>query len=122
VELLRVNTFIPNMVIAGGQELPRLKHISELDQQEGYTLGADGDLPSVLRIRHDNASTIIISGSTPTATETPFFTSTPNSTPTATETPSFTFTPNPTHTNTHSPTVTPVPSNYLYLPQVQRSP
>jgi hypothetical protein len=62
VELLRVNTFIPLQVTAGGQALPRLTHISDLDTQQGYTLGADGDLPSVLRIRHDNASTIVISG------------------------------------------------------------
>ena len=61
-ELLRVNTFVPAMVTAGGQILPRLNHISDLNQQEGYTLGADGDLPSVLRIRHDHASVIVISG------------------------------------------------------------
>lgn len=70
-ELLRVNTFFPTWITAGGQVLPRLNHISDLDQQEGYTLGADDDLPSVLRIRHDNASIIVISGSTPTATVTP---------------------------------------------------
>ncbi len=64
-ELLRVNTFIPARVTAGGQILPRLNNISDLDQQEGYTLGAYGDLPSVLRIRHDHASIIIISGNMP---------------------------------------------------------
>jgi hypothetical protein len=67
VELLRVNTFTPLVVTAGGQALPRLAHISDLDLQEGYTLGADSDLPSVLRIRHDNAAEIVISGTIDTS-------------------------------------------------------
>jgi hypothetical protein len=63
-ELLRVNTFVPEVVTAGGQVLPQLSHISDLEQQQGWTLGADGDLPSVLRIRHDSAANILISGET----------------------------------------------------------
>jgi hypothetical protein len=64
-ELLRVNTFVPVSVTADGVPLPRLNSVSELDQQEGYTLGASGDLPSVLRIRHDHARTIVITDSVP---------------------------------------------------------
>jgi hypothetical protein len=61
-ELLRINTFTPSTVIAGGLPLPHLNHITDLDTQQGFTLGADSDLPSVLRIRHDFAPDIIING------------------------------------------------------------
>jgi hypothetical protein len=64
-ELMRINTFQPVRVTADGEALPRLDSISDLDQMEGYTLGAPGDLPSVLRIRHDQARQIIISGFPP---------------------------------------------------------
>ena len=64
-ELMRINTFQPVRVTADGVALPRLDSISDLEQMEGYTLGAPGDLPSVLRIRHDHARQIIISGFPP---------------------------------------------------------
>jgi hypothetical protein len=101
-ELLRVNTFVPVSVTADGVPLPRLNSVSELDQQEGYTLGASGDLPSVLRIRHDHARTIVISDNMPIPTSTPTPTATNTPTPTATNT----LTPTPTSTPSPTPTKT----------------
>lgn len=62
-ELLKITTFIPLAVMADGVKLPRLSSLAELDSTEGYTLSAPGDLPGVLRVRHDNATSIVITGS-----------------------------------------------------------
>lgn len=61
-EKLKISTFTPLQVTANGMPLQRLSSIAALESQEGYTLGAPGDLPTVMRIRHDNATTIVITG------------------------------------------------------------
>jgi hypothetical protein len=49
-------------VTAGGVALPRLDNVSQLDSEQGYTFGATGDASGVLRLRHDNAPDISITG------------------------------------------------------------
>jgi hypothetical protein len=63
-ELLRVNAFTPTLVTADGAPLPRLYSLADLSQKQGYTLGAPGDLASVLRIRHDHGKAIVVSNTT----------------------------------------------------------
>lgn len=67
-ELLKITTFIPLAVTADGVALPRLSSTAQLETQEGYTLNAPGDLPGVLRIRHDDATSIAITGLPPVLT------------------------------------------------------
>jgi hypothetical protein len=129
-ELLRINTFVPAVVTAGNVILPRLYNISDLELQEGYTLGAPGDLPSVVRIRHDHASSVIISGTIlPTNTPTPpeivtsTMTSTPIDTPTPTETPTSSPTCTQTQTATRTPTATHTPTGiWTHLPTNTNTP
>jgi hypothetical protein len=59
-EVLRV-TFAPSSVTAGGVALARLGTVSDLAAQQGYTFQAAGDASGVLRIRHDDSSSIVIS-------------------------------------------------------------
>lgn len=71
-EKLKITTFSPLSVTANGIPLPRLYSLAALDNQEGYTLGLPGDLPTVMRVRHDLGTTIVITGdSTPVPTPTP---------------------------------------------------
>mgnify|MGYP001283899295 CR=1 FL=1 len=71
-EKLKITTFSPLSVTANGIPLPRLYSLAALNTQQGYTLGLPGDLPTVMRIRHDLGTTIVITGdSTPTPTPTP---------------------------------------------------
>ncbi len=71
-EKLKITTFSPLSVTANGIPLPRLFSLAALNTQPGYTLGLPGDLPTVMRIRHDLGTTIVITGdSTPTPTPTP---------------------------------------------------
>jgi hypothetical protein len=42
--------------------LPRLSHKADLDVQQGYAFEADGDAAGVLRIRHDAARDVVVSG------------------------------------------------------------
>lgn len=60
-ELLRI-AFTPTRVTAGGKRLIRLESTADLSRQEGYTFNAPGDVPGVLRIRHDDTGDIAISG------------------------------------------------------------
>ncbi len=64
-EKLKITTFAPLSVSADGAPLRRLYSLADLETQEGYTLGAPGDLPGVMRIHHENATTIVISGVPP---------------------------------------------------------
>lgn len=59
-ELLRVNTFTPTAVSAGGSALTQRPEISDLDSMSGYTFGAPGDLPSVLRIHHTSSASVLV--------------------------------------------------------------
>jgi hypothetical protein len=62
-ELLKVTTFKPARVTLGGKELPRLASREELaaaTSNGGYTLGAPGDLPTVLRVRRLRAGEVAI--------------------------------------------------------------
>lgn len=63
-ELLRI-AFKPAGIRAGAVALPRLTRRSDLDHSEGYTFEAPGDVPGVLRIRHDRSSLVEISGKNP---------------------------------------------------------
>ena len=56
-ELLRIS-FQPGKVTAGGVELRRLSGLQELRAREGYTYNAPGDIPGVLRIRHDRSGKV----------------------------------------------------------------
>ncbi|MFB3922476.1 MAG: Ig-like domain-containing protein [Terriglobia bacterium] len=60
-ELLRL-AFEPTTVTAGGKRLIHVKEVADLDRQEGFTFNAPGDVPNVLRIRHDGSGTIEITG------------------------------------------------------------
>ncbi|MBZ5544291.1 MAG: hypothetical protein LAO07_11525, partial [Acidobacteriia bacterium] len=60
-ELLRV-AFTPTAVTAGGKRLVRVNEATDLDYQEGYTFNEPGDVPGVLRIRHDESGDIEIRG------------------------------------------------------------
>ncbi len=60
-ELLRV-AFAPTQVRAGGTRLVRVEAVADLDRQEGYTFNAPGDVPGVLRIRHDSSGEVTITG------------------------------------------------------------
>lgn len=60
-ELLRV-AFTPTRVTAGGKRLIRLESVADLSRQEGYTFNTPGDVPRVLRIRHDAAGDVEITG------------------------------------------------------------
>ncbi len=60
-ELLRVN-FTPTAVLAGGKRLLRFKDAADLERQEGYTFEPSGDVPGVLRIRHDFAAHVVVTG------------------------------------------------------------
>ncbi len=63
-ELLRL-AFKPSQIRAGAVTLPRLTRRSDLDHSEGFTFEAPGDVPGVLRIRHDRSGLIQISGKKP---------------------------------------------------------
>ena len=54
--------FTPTAIAAGGKRLIQLKEVADLDRQEGYTFNAPGDVPGVLRIRHDESGNIEIRG------------------------------------------------------------
>ncbi|MBZ5562465.1 MAG: hypothetical protein LAP13_08585 [Acidobacteriia bacterium] len=56
-ELLRV-AFEPTRITAGGARLVRLGAVADLNRQEGYTSDAPGDVPGVLRIRHDSSGEV----------------------------------------------------------------
>lgn len=102
-EKLKITTFTPLVVTAGGVVLPKLNSIAALETQQGYTYGAPGDLPTVMRIRHDNATTIVITGD-PSITPTP---PTPSSTP-----------PTPSVTPpTPSPTAPPG-NHFIFIPSI----
>jgi hypothetical protein len=60
-ELLRI-AFTPTRVTAGGKRLIRLESAADLNRQEGYTFNAPGDVPGVLRIRHDAAGNVEVTG------------------------------------------------------------
>jgi hypothetical protein len=60
-ETLRVS-FSVTGVSAGGVALARLAGTSDLRASQGYTFGASGDAPGVLRIRHKNSGSIVVSG------------------------------------------------------------
>ena len=60
-ELLRV-AFTPREVAAGQSKLKRLDNVPDLAREEGYTFNAPGDVPGVLRIRHDRAGNVTITG------------------------------------------------------------
>ncbi|GAP14290.1 hypothetical protein LARV_02056 [Longilinea arvoryzae] len=64
-EKLKITSFMPLSVTANGVPLQRLNSISDLETQTGFTLGAPGDLPTVMRIHHENATSIVISGVPP---------------------------------------------------------
>jgi hypothetical protein len=59
-EKLRMG-FEPSAVTAGGVVLERLPRVSDLDHRQGYTFEAPGDVPGVLRVRHDDAANVVIS-------------------------------------------------------------
>lgn len=60
-EMLRV-AFAPTQVTAGGTKLQRLEAVADLNRQEGYTFNAPGDVPGVLRIRHNSSGELVVSG------------------------------------------------------------
>lgn len=70
-EKLKITTFLTLSVTADGIPLPRLPSIAALETQQGYTLGAPGDLPGVMRIRHDQATAIVVAGMEPGKTYLP---------------------------------------------------
>ena len=106
VETLKIS-FIPQLVYAGGVELPQRTDLNS----EGWVYDSQG---GVLKIRHDNANSILVSQvevvptPTPSPTDTPTPTPTETPTPTPTETPALT--PTPTATPTPVPTSTPIPT------------
>jgi hypothetical protein len=61
-ELLRIGTFEPTEVSAGGQKLERLAWREDLASRDGFTVGASGDLPSVVRVRHSRSGEVKIAG------------------------------------------------------------
>jgi hypothetical protein len=60
-ELLRLG-FEPLQVTAGGVALPRFSDPSLIDEVEGYTFEAGGDVRGVLRVRHDRSANVSIVG------------------------------------------------------------
>lgn len=61
-ELLRIGTFDVATVVAGNRPLPRLSTIDELGRKEGFTWNLPGEVPGVLRVRHDRSGVVVASG------------------------------------------------------------
>jgi hypothetical protein len=60
-ELLRVVTFTPGKVTAGGIPLPTFRSRGDLERaSDGFTYGAAGDLPTVIRIRHSRSNEVTV--------------------------------------------------------------
>jgi hypothetical protein len=59
VELLRL-AFEPGSVVCSGKALPRLANKADLAFHEGYTFNAPGDVPGVLRVRHEGSPLVLI--------------------------------------------------------------
>ncbi len=59
VDLLRL-AFEPGSVVSGGKPLVNLADKADLTLYEGYTFNAPGDVPGVLRVRHDASPQVVI--------------------------------------------------------------
>lgn len=60
-EKLRVTTFTPASVTAGGVALPHRYKVSDLDSLDGWSFDAEGGLNTELNIRHSNSGVVVIS-------------------------------------------------------------
>lgn len=59
-ELLRVTTFTPSGVTAGGSALTHRSSVSDLDSLDGWTYGAGGDIATILRVKHSSSGVVVV--------------------------------------------------------------